>query len=70
MEKLLNIKEVAGIIGVKESTIRSWVFVRKIPFKKIHGVIRFDPDEIRKFIDGKWVKKRKSYEEIVKDLQW
>ncbi len=29
-------------------------FFIKIPFKKIHNNIRFRPQEINDFIDGKW----------------
>lgn len=54
MEKLLTINEVADLLQVKESTIRAWVFRKKIPFKKIHHNIRFRPKEIEDFIEGKW----------------
>ena len=54
MEKLLKINQVAEILQVKESTIRAWVFRKKIPFRKIHNNIRFKPQEISEFIDGKW----------------
>jgi excisionase family DNA binding protein len=56
MEKLLKIKEVAELLQVKESTIRAWVFRKKIPFKKIHNNIRFKPKEIDDFIEGRWKK--------------
>jgi excisionase family DNA binding protein len=54
MEKLLKINQVAELLQVKESTIRAWVFRKKIPFKKIYHNIRFKPEEIDEFIDGKW----------------
>lgn len=54
MEKLLKINEVAELLQVKESTVRAWVFRKKIPFKKIHNNVRFRQKEIDDFIDGKW----------------
>jgi len=54
MDKLLKINQVAEILQVKESTIRAWVFRKKIPFKKIHHNIRFKSEEINDFINGEW----------------
>jgi len=52
LDNLLTISQVAEILQVKESTIRAWVFRKKIPFKKINHIIRFRPEEINGFIDG------------------
>ena len=46
MSKLLNAKETAELLGVKESTIRKWVLERKIPFVKVGALVRFNSCDI------------------------
>ena len=43
---LLTIKDVAKQLQIKPSTLYAWVSQGKIPYRKIHGLIRFDPDDI------------------------
>lgn len=52
--ELASIQEVSDFLKVKKSTLYSWVHTLKIPFFKVNGLIRFDMEEIRK-----WVKKSK-----------
>jgi excisionase family DNA binding protein len=35
MEKLLNVSETAEFLGLKESTIRSWILNRRIKYVKM-----------------------------------
>ena len=44
--KLLTVKELSEIINVKEKTLYHWVELRQIPFFRLNGSIRFNPDEI------------------------
>jgi excisionase family DNA binding protein len=55
--KLIDIKEVSEMIGVKKPTIYEWVRTGKIPFRRLNGLIRFDPDEI-----NEWVESQKTYD--------
>ena len=54
-EKLLDVKEVAMIIKVSVATIRKWVFIRYIPYKKIGRAIRFSAAEIQGWANSKSV---------------
>ncbi|MFN3698187.1 MAG: helix-turn-helix domain-containing protein [Pseudobdellovibrio sp.] len=51
MKNLLEPKEVCKILNIKKSRLYSMVFYRQIPFIKINTSLRFDPDEIQKWID-------------------
>lgn len=53
MNKLMNVKEVAGVLGVQPSTIYQWTCQGYIPHKKLGNLVRFDEDEIRKWLDTK-----------------
>lgn len=51
MEKLLNKKQVADVLGVKVPAINKWMHEKKIPYVKISPkTVRFIPSEIRKYI--------------------
>ncbi len=43
---LLTVKDLSAWINVKPSTLYLWVTQGKIPCRKIHGLIRFDPESI------------------------
>jgi len=53
--RLLTAKEVAQILGVKISTIKKWVFERRIPFVKFgpgqKSLIKFNPLKLNEWID-------------------
>jgi excisionase family DNA binding protein len=48
---LLNISEVAAILGVDVRHVRRLVHERRIPFVKWGHLLRFDPNEIEAWID-------------------
>lgn len=50
MTKLLDIEGVAKMLKVKPRTIKAWVNANKIPYQKIVGSIRFDPEKIKRWI--------------------
>lgn len=51
MEKLLTIDEVSEITKIKKSTLRAWVFQRRIPCVRIGGrLVRFQEGDIEKWI--------------------
>ena len=50
-ERLLTIAEVAEILGVDVRHVRRLVHERRIPYIKWGHLLRFDPAEIRAWID-------------------
>ena len=57
MEDLLTTKQLAAFLQVREDTIRTWVAQRKIPHYKIgKKSLRFDPDEIREWLQDRYRK--------------
>jgi excisionase family DNA binding protein len=47
---LLTIKELAEQLRIKPSTLYAWAAHGKIPCRKIHGLVRFDPTEIDRWL--------------------
>lgn len=50
MENLLNIVEVEKLLQVKKSTLRSWVFSKRIPFIKVGRLVRFKQSDIEAWL--------------------
>ena len=50
MGKLISTKELSDRIGVKEGTIRVWVYKQEIPFVRVRSLVRFDPDAVERWI--------------------
>ncbi len=51
VKRFLGIKELSEYLDIKEKTAYSWVNQRKIPYVKVGRLVRFDPEEI-----GRWIK--------------
>ena len=49
---LLTIKDLAEQLRIKSSTLYAWAAHGKIPCVRIHGLIRFQPDEIAAWVAG------------------
>ena len=47
-----DIKALSQYLDIKRSTLYAWVEQRKIPFVKIHGLIRFRCDEIDRWVES------------------
>jgi excisionase family DNA binding protein len=43
---LLTVKDLSIWLTIKPSTLYLWAAQGKIPYRKIHGLIRFNPEEI------------------------
>jgi hypothetical protein len=52
MQELMTYEDVSRFSKFKISTLRKWVQLRKIPFVKINGAIRFNPEAIRAWAAG------------------
>jgi excisionase family DNA binding protein len=52
MKQMLNLSEVAEMVGVSKETVRRWATSRLIPSFKIHkrGHWQFDAAEVDKFL--------------------
>lgn len=58
MKHLLEPQEVCKILKIKKSRLYSMVFYKQIPYIKINSSLRFDSDEIEKWIEGQAKKSR------------
>ena len=52
-EKLLDVGQVAEMLGLSIATIRKWVLTKYIPYLKIGRVVRFSASEIQDWTKGK-----------------
>ncbi len=52
---MLNIHQLATELQLSESGIYQWVSQRKIPFVKIGRSVRFDSEEIKRWLENKKV---------------
>jgi excisionase family DNA binding protein len=51
LPRLVNIEVVADHLGVAPRYVRRLVGEQRIPFVKLGRLIRFDPDEVRAWLD-------------------
>ncbi len=49
---LISIDELASLLRIQKGTIYNWVYRRKIPYVKVGRLVRFDLNEIAKYLDG------------------
>lgn len=47
---LLTVKDLSTWLNIKPSTLYLWAAQGKIPCRKIHGLIRFEQDEIHQWL--------------------
>ncbi len=50
--EILNVKQVANLLNVKERTIYEWVRAGKIPSRKLGDLLRFEKSEILKWFEN------------------
>lgn len=49
-KRLLTIQEVAAYTGLSTHTLYTMVSQRRVPYVKLGGALRFNPDELDKWI--------------------
>jgi len=47
---LLTVKDLSAWLNIKPATLYTWANQAKIPCRRIHGLIRFDQDEIKNWL--------------------
>jgi len=52
-KKLMVTKDVCDYLSIKMSRLRTMVFKNEIPVIRLNRLLRFDPDEIEKWIENK-----------------
>jgi excisionase family DNA binding protein len=52
MTNLLTVKQVCAWLNMKPSTLYLWASQGRIPCQKIHGLLRFEPDAIQRWLDS------------------
>ena len=56
IETFLTSAQVAELLGLSVATIRKWVLMRYIPFRKIGRAVRFSASEIQEWAKDKAVR--------------
>ena len=50
MEKeLMSVREASGLLGVAETTLRDWLYQKRLPFYRLGRAIRLKKEDIVKF---------------------
>jgi excisionase family DNA binding protein len=52
---LISADELAPALGISRVTIYSWVRRNAIPFMKIEGLVRFEPDKVAQWLKSKQI---------------
>ena len=50
MEELLGVQDVSRLLKIRESTLRAWVFQKKIPVVRIGRLVRFRSSDLERWI--------------------
>ena len=63
--KLIGIKEVAEILNVKPSTLYQWAELGQIPCFKLNGALRFDIEDVKRWVESCKKEMTSSYNPLV-----
>ena len=67
--KLLNVQEVAELLGVRKSTIYQWTSQEYIPHIKVGKMVRFKDTDIEKWLNSLKTVGRNSRKLDMRDLE-
>jgi excisionase family DNA binding protein len=56
LETFLDVGQVAEMLGLSTATIRKWVLIRYIPYRKLGRSVRFSAPEIQAWVKDRTVK--------------
>jgi len=57
MMQLIDIQTLSALLSVKPKTIYDWVHKNSIPHVKLGKLVRFDENEIKRWVENKRVSK-------------
>lgn len=57
-DRLLRVPEAAHRLGVREKTIRRWIFLRKLTYLKVGRAVRISERQIERIIQRGTVRRR------------
>ena len=63
MKKYIGVKELSEYLSIKPSTIYHWTHEQRIPHYKVSGLIRFNIEQI-----DRWMARKKQKEVNIKEL--
>ena len=63
---LVNINELSEFLKVKKKTLYQWAELKQIPHIKLNGTLRFDLDEIKKWVSGCALQPESGYNSFAK----
>ena len=49
---LWRVKQAAEYLGIRPKTLYEWVRLGRVPYRKIGFNVRFDPEELKQWIEG------------------
>jgi len=50
VERLLDVKEAAALLGCSEAAIRKWVYQRRLPAVRVGRLLRFRATDLEAFV--------------------
>jgi len=53
MERLLNVEDVAVLLGLSRLTVYAWAARRQLPALKVGSRLKFRASEIQEWVDGR-----------------
>jgi excisionase family DNA binding protein len=62
--KLLTVHDAADRLGVKDATIRAWIYRREIEYVKLHRAVRLREETILELIEGGTIPARRDRRNI------
>lgn len=57
---LLNVNEVAHLLGLKPATLRAWILLRKIEFVRVGRAVRIPRKSVDEFIERNTIPAREA----------
>jgi len=55
MEQLIDVRTAASLLGLREPTIRKYVMLRMLPYRKLGTRVLFSPSEIERWANERRV---------------
>ncbi len=55
MKKLLTVQQVAEVLQIHPNSLYRLVYQKRIPFTKVSGMVRFDQDQLDRWIEARKV---------------